>query len=134
MTSFRNDVNETAKFGCLTWIFVGMLFLTVVTLGLVATGVNLTMLPFVRQQETQINRSSQGYIETRQAVLLKITQDAFRLSVEIDQGRAKGEDVRSREAELKASLDAIEREASTIDQQYIPAQTRDLMARHGRAL
>lgn len=132
--SFRNEATETTKAGCLMWILGGMVGLLILGFAVVQTGMYYAAMPWLRQQETAINRSSQGYVETRQAVLLKLTQDAYRLQAEIDQGRAKGEDVRSREAQLKASLDDIEREASTIESSQVPGPTRDLMARHGRAL
>lgn len=132
--SFRRDATETAQVGCLTWILMGSIGLAAIAITVVSTGLHYAAMPWLRQQETAINRSSQGYVDAKQAVLLKLTQDAFRLSAEIDRDRTAGNDTRSAEAQLKASLDAIEREAATIAPDKIPPQTRDLFMRHGRML
>lgn len=132
--SFKHEATETAQAGCLIWIIGSMVALMILGIAAVQTGLHYTMLPWLRQQETAINRSSHGYIDAKQAVLLKLTQDAFRQAAEIERDRAEGRPTKNAEAQLKASLDAIEREAATLAPEHVPFQTRDLMARYGRIL
>jgi uncharacterized protein YlxW (UPF0749 family) len=132
--SFRNEAKETARGGLLLWIIglfvVAFLVFTVLTL----TGVHLLTLPFVRQQETVINRSSQGYVEAKQAQVMKLTQDATRLEGEIRDGRAKGQDTRSSEAELNATLDNLQTEASLLRREDVPGPAAAMLGRYGRGI
>ena len=135
MSSFSNDAKETTQVGCLLWILFGMIGLMLIGFTVFQTGLYYTMMPWLRQQETAINRSSQGYVDAKQAQLLKYTQDAYRLTAEIESARARGENTAYSSAQLKVSLDTIEREAATLpDPSYVPAQTRTLMAQHGRGI
>lgn len=132
--SFRREARDIAEGGCLLWIIGGMAAILIIGIGVVSTGLHYAAMPWLRQQETAINRSSQGYVEAKQAQLLKNTQDAYRLQDEIIEARNRGADVRSREAHFRATLDVIEREAATIQPHQVPAQTQELMRMYGRAL
>jgi regulator of PEP synthase PpsR (kinase-PPPase family) len=113
--------------GAFVVVFLGM---TVLALN----GVHLLTLPFVRQQETVINRSSQGYVEAKQQQLLGLTQDAARLEGEIRDGRAKGQDTRGPEAQLNATLDRMQTEAALLGRDDVPAPAAAMLGRYGRAI
>lgn len=131
--SFRRGARETAQGGCLLWIGGAFVVVFLIVAVLALNGVHLLTLPFVRQQETAINRSSQGYVEARQQVLMGLTQDATRLEGEIRDGRAKGQDTRSSEAELNATLDRMQTEAALLSRDDVPAPAAAMLGRYGRA-
>jgi hypothetical protein len=132
--SFRREVKETAQAGVLFWVLAGMVVLFVVVVGFMVTGGRLAFLPFVRQQETVINRSSQGYVEAKQMQLLSLAQDVQRLEGEIRDGRAKGQDVRSSEAQLSATLDRMQAEASLLQRDQVPGPAAAALQRYGRGI
>lgn len=130
--AFQRDVKETAQVGCLAWIMIAFVAVALIVIGVVQTGLHYAAMPWLRQQETAINRSSQGYVDAKQTLLVKLTQDAYRHRAEIAERKAKGADTEYAEVQLLAALDVIEQEAATLQPSQIPSSTRDLMALYGR--
>lgn len=132
--SFRREAEETVRIGALAWIIGVMALAFVIVAVVLMSGVNLAFLPFVRQQESVINRSSQGYVEAKQMLLLSLVQDGSRLEGEILDGRAKGQDTRAAEAALNATLDRMQAEATLLGPQDVPAPAAAMLRRYGRRI
>lgn len=118
------------------FLVLGALLAAVLIYNVAATGTYYAALPWLNQQQTYANQSSQGYIEAKQSQLLRLTRDGFALEAEIQQAREAQQQKRAddKTGELIATLDRIEQDAATIDRTYVPQQTKDLLARHGRRI
>jgi hypothetical protein len=132
--SFRRDMQESAGAGFSVSTFLLIVALAVLLLGGIFTVAQLGLLPFVRQQETAINRSSQGYVEAKQQQLLGLAQDYRRGEAEIARARQAGQNPQALEAQQQATLDRMETEARLLQPGDVPDPVRVILQTNGRYL
>src|SRR5882672_4438460 len=111
MSDFRDSVEEGFNLST----FLVIVAFAIIVIGGMFTVAHFGLLPFVRQQETAINRSSQGYVEAKQQQLLGMTQDYRRTEAEIVTARQAGQNTQPLEAQQRATLDRMETEARLLE-------------------
>lgn len=121
------DINEGAK---AIWIWG----LSIVGVMIVGAFLVYGVKPAIERMNTEAARNSQGYVETKQALLIGLLEDYMQLGQEISALTAEGEryqqTIDDKRSQQKAIVSRIRTECSTMKQQDIPLEVRQFLLDH----
>lgn len=132
MSNFGDDFHETTRISFnLGWALL-ILGVAVAILGVLFTLTQLSIGPFAAQQQTQINRNSQGYVEAHQRQILGMVRDYERTETEIAKDRQSSKDTSQLERQQRATLDEMAAEAALLQPADVPRKAQDILRQNGR--
>lgn len=86
--------------------------------------------PIVVKYRTDVNRASQGYVESKQQLLLSLVEDYYDLDAKIAEFQDDADTVESLEAQQLAIVSRINKEANLLDSGDVPQSVRTFIREH----
>lgn len=105
------------------WLFI-------VVLSILTALISLVLWPAYIKFQTEAVHNSQGYVESKQRLLLDLREDYLELEASIAEATDNPDLKRALEAQQEAIIDQMRREAAVLDDPDVPPEVREFLRNH----
>jgi hypothetical protein len=125
-----DDFEHPVRSGCGAIMIWGLAFILLLVIG---TVIFTALRPAQVYFNTKVNQSSQGYVESKQSLLLKLVEDYHDLDVKIAELGSSDSDKeieRGLHGQQQAIIDRVREEANLLNPSDVPKSVRAFLAEH----